>query len=239
MGIKGNIGKRWSFLDLSEQRFGRLVAIRRAGVTKNRKVLWECRCDCGTVCIVQTAQLRNGKTKSCGCLWKESVLKACTKHGGAARDGRGSKMYIVWASMIARCTNPKDPRYKDYGGRGITVCERWRESFAAFLEDVGHRPSDKHELDRFPDNNGNYQLDNIRWATRKQQMRNTRANKLITYMGNTLSMAEWCERLGLNYAKVSYRFRRGWTVEAAFQAPTKQALGIPLAGERTTKGEGS
>ena len=232
MGAKGKVGKNWSMLDLTGQTFGRLKVIRRAGVTANRKVLWECQCECGTTCTVRTAQLRSGKTQSCGCRRKELALEACTKHGCAGR-GRESKEYRIWQGMIERCTNPNEPHYKDYGGRGITVCQRWRESFAAFLEDVGHRPSDRHQLDRFPNNGGNYESGNVRWATRKQQMRNTRANKLLTYQGETLPMVEWCERLSLDYGKVSYRLRRGWSVAAAFQSPKTAALGVPL---RPTEG---
>lgn len=124
-------------------------------------------------------------------------------------------------SMIARCHNPKHYAYKWYGALGVIVCGRWRESFEAFLLDVGERPSPKHQLDRFPDQNGNYEPGNVRWATSKQQNNNRRDNRLITAFGRTLTMAEWAEETGLNYNTLWSRLRRGWHPEEMLtKAPT-------------------
>lgn len=128
--------------------------------------------------------------------------------------------YNVWSSMIQRCHNPKNTAYPYYGGRGITVCDRWRKSFVAFLADVGERPSRGYTLDRHPDKNGHYEPGNVRWATRKVQQRNMRSNRLITFRGEVRSVAEWSEHFGLNKSTLFGRlFRYGWPVERALTEP--------------------
>lgn len=119
--------------------------------------------------------------------------------------------YMVWASMIARCENPNTSNYLYYGGRGITVCRRWRESYTAFLEDMGSRPSNAHSLDRFPDQAGNYEPGNCRWATRKEQCRNRRGNQLITIDGETRCISEWAEIYDISRHTLYTRLRRGWS----------------------------
>lgn len=115
----------------------------------------------------------------------------------------------AWESMIARCHNPKHPAYKWYGARGIVVCDRWRESFDMFLQDIGQRPSRLHQLDR-KDNSKGYFKDNVRWATSKEQNNNRRDNRLIEAFGLTLTMSEWAEETGINYNTLWSRYRRGW-----------------------------
>lgn len=141
---------------------------------------------------------------------KRVIAKAMTRHGLYR-----SPEYYVWDAMIQRCTNPNAKTYRYYGERGITVCERWRK-FENFYADMGPRPTPKHEIDRFPNNDGGYEPGNVRWATRKEQSNNRRDNRLLTLNGETKTMQQWCDTLELNYKTVSERIRRyGWTTEQA------------------------
>ena len=150
------------------RRFGRLIARRYVKGSK-----WECICDCGTIVIVDTAKLTTGHTKSCGCLQVDRAAEANTTHGQArARLRSVTSTYRTWQQMKRRCFNPANHNYKYYGGRGVVVCDRWRESFEAFLEDMGERPSG-HTIDRI-NSDGNYEPGNCRWATPTEQRRNRR-----------------------------------------------------------------
>jgi len=151
-------------LELIGQRFGRLVVIRLNGKGKNGRALWGCMCDCGTEKTIVKGALISGSTKSCGCLKKEMH----TTHGQ-----HRSPEYKSWTGMIQRCTNPKTPYFKNYGGRGISVCEQWIKSFKVFLADMGKRTTPKHTLER-TDTNGDYEPGNCKWATRTEQQHNTR-----------------------------------------------------------------
>jgi hypothetical protein len=138
------------------------------------------------------------------------------KHGHR-RSEATSPTWISWRAMIARCHNPGASDYVRYGGAGITVCDRWRESFQAFVDDVGERP-DEMTLDRI-DPAGHYEPGNVRWATSRQQGRNRRTNKLLTFQGRTLTEAEWAEETGISRAAIAYRLRKGWSVEDALTTP--------------------
>jgi len=195
-----------SRIDLTGRRFGRLVAIRDAGADKSRNRTWLCLCDCGNEKVVSSALLKNGNVQSCGCL-------------SPGYRVRHDPIYLTWMSMIARCSNPKINGYKNYGGRGITVCERWLK-FENFLADVGEHPGPGFTLDRI-DVNGNYEPGNVRWSTLKAQANNRRNNFNITYQGETKTLTEWCEQLGLSYHRTWQRLtKQHLSVEDAFALPS-------------------
>ena len=200
------------FIDLTEQRFGRLIALSRAENDKNQQKRWNCICDCGKLTTVYAGNIKCGETKSCGCLRMEESSTREKTHGMAK-----SSEYNIWAGMKARCINIKHPAFERYGGRGIKVCDKWLESFEKFYEDMGERPSVKHSLDRI-DNNGSYELSNCRWATDLEQARNTRRNIMI----NGISLPQYCEENGLSYNTITIRVRRGVPLEYAMtHTPTQ------------------
>lgn len=169
-----------------------------------------CQCSCGnTPTLVHNGSLKGGLSKGCGHCSHET-------HGHAKRGGI-SRTFVSWASMIQRCTNLNHAQFKDWGGRGIIVCERWM-TFENFLTDMGECPP-RLTIDRWPDKNGNYEPGNCRWATRKQQQRNMRSNVIFTIEGITACMSELAERFGLSRHTVKGRLRLGWTPEKAFTTP--------------------
>lgn len=144
---------------------------------------------------------------------------------------RNTPLYGVWCTMRRRCSDPEVKSYPDYGGRGIKVCERWK-AFAAFYEDMGQRPSPKHELDRYPDNNGNYEPGNVRWALRAEQVKNKRNNRVLTALGKTQTLMEWARELGVSHTAILYRLRAGWSVEAAVTQPAEDRPNSKLSIEQ-------
>lgn len=192
-----------TFIDLTGQRFGMWVVIKKAGYEKGA-TRWWCICDCGQRKKINSYKLRNGLTKSCGCL---------SNHGHTAK-GRISTTYHSWKHMKERCLNPKNVTYKYHGARGISICDRWLNSFKNFLLDMGEKPQDM-TIERI-DNNGNYEPDNCMWATRKEQARNTRKNKLIEYEGKTMCISAWEEELGIKRGTLWMRLKRGHSPQIAF-----------------------
>jgi hypothetical protein len=157
--------------------------------------------------------LRSGMSQSCGCLHREAV----STHGRT-----GSPEFTVWQMMIQRCTNTNHNSYADYGGRGIRVCQRWLDSFAAFFSDMGERPSAEHTIDR-TDNSGNYSPENCRWATRLEQGSNRRNVRMLTLAGETLSTTQWARRLGISNDTITERIRYGWSVEDTLTRPVSRS----------------
>jgi hypothetical protein len=195
--------------DLVGIRFGRLVVLSFEVVKKGHSQ-WLCKCDCGNTKIVRGSRLCDGSTTSCGCYQKETTSALHIRHGLT-----DSTTHKTWSSMITRCSTLGN---KNYGGRGITVCERWLEKdgkgFLNFLADMGQRPVGK-TLDRFPDNNGNYEKSNCRWASQEEQRNNTRRNRIIEVNGKKMSLSEAVKLHGLNYNTVFSRLSRGWPVDKA------------------------
>mgnify|MGYP001595898490 CR=1 FL=1 len=194
------------FLDLTDKRFGRLTAVRYAGNGK-----WRCKCECGGTAVVLTANLTKGNSTSCGCKRRETL----TKHGMA-----DTKIYRIWMQMIRRCHRENDPAYANYGGRGIIVCDRWRENFLNFIADMGARPGG-YQIDR-TDNDGNYEPGNCRWVTNKVNKNNMRSNRVVEHLGRRQTIAEWADELSMNYRTLNNRINRGWSPEKAFSVAVQK-----------------
>ncbi len=199
--LSGNTYGRWTVLDIHHR--------------DAKHAYYSCRCECGTVKVVRGGSLTTNKppTRSCGCLAKEWTIKNKTVHGRYRTPEN-----ITWMAMIQRCENPKHVGYKYYGARGVVICKRWRESFEAFFEDMGTKPTPKHSLDR-KNPNGNYEKDNCRWATNLQQGENMRSNRLLTFNGKTQCVSAWAREVGINNGTVSRRLQRGWSVERTLTQP--------------------
>lgn len=198
-------------IDERGNRYGRLVVVGRAKNSATNHVMWNCVCDCGGKTITSANTLRQGQSKSCGCLMKELLSKRSKTHGKSK-----TKQYSIWRSMLRRCYDKSCKYYSYYGGRGITVCKRWRVSYQNFLDDMGDRPSDGHSIDRV-NNNGNYTKKNCRWATRFEQHANTRRSTLLTYGEVTMCIRAWERHLGLSYGLLRRRLSRGEKPPHAFR----------------------
>ena len=184
---------------ISGQRFGKLVTLSDVGRSTDKHRLWLCQCDCGDMCIRQSNVLRAAKVPSCGCAAGEVQIK----HGF-----HGTPTYDSWRGAINRCHSPTSKDFARYGARGITVCTRWRESFEAFLADMGERPNGL-TLDRYPDTNGNYEPGNCRWATDTEQARNRRVSVFVEWNGHRKHLAEVATDLGISYGAAFMRLKRG------------------------------
>lgn len=209
--------------DLSGQVFGRLTAIRR-GPDKLKAVTWECRCGCGESKHVRAGDLVSGRTKSCGCLLRETSATNGRNNAGKKKDRHGharlgTSTYGIWQGMKSRCQNPGAGEYVNYGGRGIKVCERW-QVFENFLADMGERPPGMH-IDRI-DNDGDYEPGNCRWVTPKENQRHTRKSRMISAFGETRCLAEWAEMYGVKSLTIHKRLRCGWDAERAITQPAEQ-----------------
>lgn len=202
--------------NLTGKVFGRLTVIE---IGEGRPVKWLCQCACGNIVTPQASNLCSSATTSCGCLHKELLAKRVTTHGH--KTGRKTTpTYNSWIHMIQRCTNKNRWDFYHYGGRGITICEKWANSFENFLLDMGEAP-EKLTLERI-DVNGNYCPDNCRWATRKDQSRNQRSNKIINFDGKSLCLAEWSEKTNIPYHTLKSRLLRGWEIETALTQSIKR-----------------
>jgi hypothetical protein len=205
-----------NFKDRTGQVFGRLTVLGR-GEFRPEQTMWRCRCECGAEKEVDGKSLLYGRTVSCGCRMRETGALRATH--GEARHGQLSTEYKVWLSMVNRCTNPNNRTYPQYGGRGVTVCERWR-SFEAFLEDMGRKPTPLHTIDRI-DNAKGYEPGNCRWATRRQQCENRSMTVWITINGVTRCLSEWARMAGVHRETIRQRLRRGVPPEMAILSTAK------------------
>ena len=186
--------------DIEGKKFGRILVISLSHISKH--AYWNCKCDCGKECIISGFRLRNGHTKSCGC------ILSC--RNGLSKSGS----YRSWKAMIERCNNKNVPHYARYGAKGIKVCDRWYKSFENFYADMGERPEGK-TLDRI-DGNGNYELSNCRWITPKEQAKNKKSGCFISAFGQTLRLSEWAEKTGIGWSTIRCRIiRLNWEPEKA------------------------
>ncbi len=179
-------------------------------------VQYLCQCECGRELKVLGIHLRSGHTKSCGCFRKETTAEMASTH-----HMTNTRLYNVWRNMKARCYKPTHKDYSLYGGRGIQICDEWLSSFEAFVDWALHNGySDNLTIDRI-DVNGNYEPSNCAWRTQKQQCNNTRRNIVIEFRGETHTMKEWSEILGMNYGTISSRIANGWPYEKALSTPIR------------------
>lgn len=200
-------------VDLTGQRFGRWLVLYEAEQRDiNRNRYWMCHCDCGTEKTVQQGGLRLGITASCGCANAGKLGMRMRTH-----NLTNSREYNSWTTMIQRCTNPNNDGYYLYGGRGITVCERWK-TFANFYADMGPRPSSRHSLDR-TDNSGPYAPKNCRWATLEEQANNTRKNIYYEHDGKRLTAAQWARESRVKVGQLRWRLKNGWSIAEAISIP--------------------
>lgn len=205
-------------IDLSGKRYGRLTVIRRADKkdTNNSRAYWECVCDCGNKTVVYRSNLTSGKTTSCGCFQQEKATEQATKHNGA-----GTRLYRIWIGLRGRCSNPNVPHYTNYGGRGIKVCDEWQtfEPFYEWAMANGYR--DDLTIDR-KDNDGDYCPENCRWATNKEQSNNTRKTIKIEFNGQTKTLSDWAQHIGVRRECLWKRiYLRHWSIEKALNTPPK------------------
>lgn len=204
-------------IDLAGQRFGRLVVLERTENSPKGEARWLCQCDCGKLHTVTSSYLRNGRSRSCGCLNKEVAARTRTTHGETE-----SRLYRIWRNMKSRCENPNTKSYKDYGGRGITICEEWRESFEAFHAwAIANGYRDDLTIDR-KDNEGPYTPENCHWATAKEQGINKRDNRRITALGKTQTLREWSEATGIPKSTIQNRIKAGMTPDEALTKPVRR-----------------
>ncbi len=208
--------KHHKFQDLTGKTFGKLTVLEYVG-RKGAATLWNVKCLCGREKTVRGGNLRSGMTKSCGRHHQQQQHKP---RKPKPLDQQTSKfpLYSVWQGMKARCYNKNGEAYKSYGGRGITVCERWRNSFDLFQQDMGPRPEGEYSINRV-DNDRGYEPGNCQWATQTEQMRNTRVNQYITHDGKTLCIAEWAELVGMSYGILYGRLQAGWNFQKAIETP--------------------
>lgn len=211
------------FIDITGQRFGRLKVIELVSKNNRGQTRWLCECICKNERIVQGSNLKNGNTKSCGCLPKETARKiglSNTLHGHGKR-GKETRTYKSWRCMMQRCYNPNNNDYPNYGGRGITVCERWLNSFPNFLEDMGERPP-KCTIHRIKNNKG-YCKKNCKWATLIEQARNKLNNLYIAHNGKRQLLIEWSEETGILYSVLWQRiYMYNWSIQKSLTTPIKK-----------------
>lgn len=199
------------FNDIEGKRFGRLVAVEVVGRSKQQSLIWKCKCDCGNYVNVVSVSLSIGNTSSCGCIHAEGLMNRCYRHGESK-----SKIYSIWSGIKGRCSREKEKAYKNYGGRGIKVCDEWNNSFENFRDwSLNNGYEEGLTIDRI-DNNGNYEPNNCRWVSRKIQMNNMRRNRMITYEGETMTLSQLCDKYNKKYHLILDRLDKGkMTIEDA------------------------
>ena len=197
-------------VDISNQKYGYLTALIFC-FYKNKKVYWLCKCHCGNLKAIRKSHLMSGLTKSCGCFKNKMISIANGTH-----HKRNSSIYNRWIGMRDRCYNKNSRVYYRYGGRGITVCEKWRYSFENFLKDMGEPIGKNYSIDRI-DNDVNYEPANCRWATPREQSLNRKSNIFLEYKGRVKCQKEWAQELGINQNTISKRVKRGESFDSIYE----------------------
>jgi len=198
--------------------FGRLTVVELLAGSKTTHAKAECKCECGSRKIIRRSHMTSHMISSCGCLRVEATTANKTTHGHTKHP-----LWHTYKSMIARCHNPKNPHFRNYGARGISVCDRWRMSFDAFVEDVGLRPRGDHQLDRI-NNDGPYSPQNTRWVIQRENLRNKRTTRRYQSKGQNLTLAEWSSISGVSASAMTKRLRLGWRVDDAIWTPSMSRL---------------
>jgi hypothetical protein len=213
-------GRAWNFNDISTERFGRLRPVRVVRLNKYNAAVWLCECDCGNLTDAVGIVLRQGRKRSCGCLKKDVSAQSGRRSAthGHARQGAKTPEWVAWHTMRYRCLNPRSKKWVDYGGRGITVCDDWTNSFENFLRDMGYRPSPRHTLER-KNNELGYSKNNCVWATMIEQSNNRRSTKMVEFHGRRVGLTILAREHGLDPARVRRRVRMGWSVDRALAEP--------------------
>ena len=204
--------------DIIGNKFNKLTVREFVGI-KHKQSMYRCECECGNEIVTYRGHITRGHTKSCGCLTKNRK-RSKGIHGFARRGFKRIPEYPVWVGMRRRCNNPNDEKYPRYGGRGIKVCERWN-SFENFIEDMGRRPGPEYSIDRI-DNNGNYEPGNCRWATSKEQSRNTVQNRFLEFNDEVFCVTDWAIKVDITRGVLHSRLERGWTIEKALTTPLRK-----------------
>lgn len=206
-------------INLKGKIFGRLLVLKMAGKDKHRNILWTCQCECGIIKNISGVGLRTNQTKSCGCYHRDIVSKpniSSITHGKSI-----SKIYNIWHGIKLRCYTKSSTSYKNYGGKGIIVCEEWKNSFEQFYKDMGDIPFEKAQIDRI-DNNGPYSKENCRWVTSKQNCFNKSNNKYLTYKGETKLLIDWAIQYNFQRYTITNRLQQGWTIERILETPERR-----------------
>lgn len=197
-------------IDLTGKRFGNLVVLYDTGIrSKHGEIYWMCKCDCGNLTRVQGKHLRSGNIKSCGC----KRFEACKTHGQT-----NTRLYNIWCTMKARCIRKTSQKYNRYGGRGIKICDEWKNFEPFYNWSMSHGYNENLSIDRI-DNNGNYEPSNCRWATAVQQANNTSENRIIEYKGEKMTISEASRKYNVSYKLLYKRIKRGWDINRAIETP--------------------
>lgn len=219
------MGKR---VDLIGKKFNRLTVVERVGVNVGGSVLWLCKCDCGRTFIDTSSHITSGHTKSCGCFRRERSKQLFTKHGK-----KDTRLYNIWCSMKQRCYDENCNTYKNYGGRGIKICDGWKNDFMKFYNwSIDNGYNNTLSIDRI-DVNGNYEPSNCRWSTREEQNDNRRTTRYITYNGVTKTIKQWSDYLSISHNTLYSRLYRGWDTRKIIDTPCKK-IGSDNDGKNNT-----
>jgi len=205
--------------DIKGLRFSRLTVLYLAGCDQSRTVYWVCICDCGVETVARGTSLRSGAIKSCGCLRKERLDKSITTHGLTGGRNHTLRLYRIWRNMKSRCFNPKTPKYKNHGGRGITICPEWMDYKPFHNWAIANGYQDDLTIERI-DNDGDYCPENCKWATYKEQSLNSRQNHIISYKGKSKTLKEWADSMKIKYSTLRARLiQYGWPIDLALVTP--------------------